>query len=840
MANDISRNMDQYIVSHLDQALEEGWVQVYYQPVIRTLTRELCGMEALARWVDPELGPLPPSIFIRPLEEAELIHRLDLKILELVCKNYQRLVEKGEQAIPVSFNLSRHDFEACDIVSLVNACVNSHNMPHSMLHVEITESLLGHDPHYMHAQVKRLHDMGYEVWMDDFGSEYSSLNILKDFDFDELKIDMKFLSDFSVRSRKIITSVVAMAKAIEIQTLAEGVETEEQFLFLRTIGCEKTQGYYFGKPLPYDESVANVEAKGIPIERLEKRRYHSHIAKVNFMDATLFTRDNTQKKNDDAMNDQVPLAIVEVERGRATYLLVNDEYIAQYRSIQLHSVDDDPKAPLEVRIPFYTHFYQLADRASKSDRVENLDFAMNGYLCNAKIRLIGRWEGGYAVLCTFANLSADSNVLRQKKLDDALRMLYSVYDRVDLIHVASDRIENLYVSNRACRLDPALTMTENFYRLEHEDVHPEDRQRYHVFIDMNTVLQRMAVQRTNFISDKFRVRNMQGTYSWVVQVLVPTFGDTELEVLSYFRSASVEKDLGQEEAEATVIDTGSEITETILWNALVEHAPVGIFWKDRERRFQGVNRTFLDYFNIHSLNDIIGKTDEEMGWHVDPTPYMTDEQRIIENGEATVNVPGHCLKNGLNRDILATKMPLYKDYQIIGLMGYFLDVTDLDQNDFDETGHYSLDSVTGLLDAKGLQQGIARYTTSYLLNQIDYAMIGIEIPEISKLTALYGQSWHNRLLSRIGEEIRAEVGVTGIIGRPGDNLFTVVLQYEILEDVIYLTSRLNSVVDSISMVDHVAFRIHPIVRYVTTAEQPDSEQMMLYLRQALAEARKPE
>jgi EAL domain-containing protein (putative c-di-GMP-specific phosphodiesterase class I)/GGDEF domain-containing protein len=832
--------MDQYILSHLDQALEEGWVQVYYQPVIRTLTRELCGMEALARWVDPELGLLPPSIFIRPLEEAELIHRLDLKILDLVCENYQRLVEKGEPVIPVSFNLSRHDFEACDIVSLVNACVNSHDMPHSMLHVEITESLLGHDPHYMHAQVKRLHDMGYEVWMDDFGSEYSSLNILKDFDFDELKIDMKFLSDFSVRSRKIITSVVHMAKAIEIQTLAEGVETEEQFRFLRTIGCEKTQGYYFGKPLPYDESVANVEAKGIPIEHLEKRKYHSRIGKVNFMDATLFTRDNTLKKSDDAMNDQVPLAIVEMERGRASYLLANDEYIAQYRSIQLHSVDDDPNAPLEVRIPFYSHFYQLADRASKSDRVENLDFAMNGYLCNAKVRLISSWDGGYAVLCTFANMSADSNVLRQKKLDDALRMLYSVYDRVDLIHVASDRIENLYVSNRACRLDPALSMTENFDRLEHEDIHPEDRERYHIFIDMNTVLQRMAIQRTNFISDKFRVRNMQGNFDWVVQVLVPTFGDTELEVLSYFRSASVEKDLGRADVESSTCDDGSGVTEAVLWNALIEHAPVGMFWKDKNRRFLGVNQTFLDYYNIRSLNDIIGKTDEEMGWHVNPTPYLTDEQRVIANGEVSVNIPGHCLRNGINRNILATKMPLYRDYEIVGLLGYFVDVTDLDRAHSEEAGHYSLDTVTGLLDARGLQQGISRYTTSFLLNQIDYAMIGVEVPEVEKLTSLYGQSWHNRLLCRIGEEIRAEVGVTGIIGRPGDNLFTVVVQYEILEDVIFLSSRLKSVVEAISLVDHVAFRLHPIVRYITSADEPDSEQMMLLLRQALAEARKTE
>lgn len=252
-----------YLVSHVDEAIRNEYIQVYYQPVVNAKTNTLCGFEALARWIDPEHGFLSPIDFISILEEAHLIHKLDLFMLEKVCENYRKESNQGHLCVPVSFNLSRLDFKLCDIFKEVEKLTQKYNVPHNMIHIEITESVLDGDDGQVLKQVKNFRKEGYEVWMDDFGSGFSSLNVLKDYEFDCIKIDMLFLRNFTQKSKVIIRSVVDMAKNLHLGTLTEGVETEEHLKFLEQIGCDRVQGYYFSKPLPYDEVKALLQEKGV-------------------------------------------------------------------------------------------------------------------------------------------------------------------------------------------------------------------------------------------------------------------------------------------------------------------------------------------------------------------------------------------------------------------------------------------------------------------------------------------------------------------------------------------------------------------------------------------------
>ncbi len=278
--------MEQYIVDHFDEALEHGYIKVYFQPVVRTLTRKYCGMEALARWEDPEYGLLMPGEFIGVLEKHRRIHELDTRVLNIVCETFKLMNSYVD--VPVSINLSRLDYELCDIFEVVESAVLYHKVPRSSLCIEITESVLASNEDRMHQYIDRFITAGYAVWMDDFGSGYSSLNVLKDFMFDEMKIDMRFLSDFSTRSKKILASIVNMAKEIGIQTLAEGVETEEQFEFLRNIGCEKIQGYLFGRPMPFEVCLRYVEEAGMTWESPKLRWYYDDIGKLNVLSARPF------------------------------------------------------------------------------------------------------------------------------------------------------------------------------------------------------------------------------------------------------------------------------------------------------------------------------------------------------------------------------------------------------------------------------------------------------------------------------------------------------------------------------------------------------------------------
>lgn len=221
----VDRDIRDHVIRHLDEAIEKHWLQVYYQPVIRTITGELCGMEALARWIAPEIGFLSPGSFIPVLEQVRLIHRLDAFVLEEVCRTLRQRLDENLPITPVSFNLSRYDFDMLDIFDLVETMRRKYAVPREFLHVEITESVLSRDSRAVQQAINRLRQEGYEIWLDDFGSGYSSLNILKDYTVDLIKLDMGFLRSFTEKSRSIISSVIGMAKDLGIKTLAEGVET---------------------------------------------------------------------------------------------------------------------------------------------------------------------------------------------------------------------------------------------------------------------------------------------------------------------------------------------------------------------------------------------------------------------------------------------------------------------------------------------------------------------------------------------------------------------------------------------------------------------------------------
>ena len=252
--------LQQHILDTLDYAFKNNYIKVLYQPIVRLSTGKICEAEALARWNDPELGIISPAEFIPTLEQYREIHKLDIFAMKKVCSDYRERNLKGLKLIPVSINLSRLDFELCDIIQEIELAISENNIPREMLRIEITESINDEDMTVLNLGIERLRAMGFQVWMDDFGSGYSSLNVLKDYNFDTIKFDMKFLHGFDVnksdKAKYIISSNLSMARLMGVQALAEGVETFEQLNYLQSIGFDKVQGYYFGKPMTMDELFA--------------------------------------------------------------------------------------------------------------------------------------------------------------------------------------------------------------------------------------------------------------------------------------------------------------------------------------------------------------------------------------------------------------------------------------------------------------------------------------------------------------------------------------------------------------------------------------------------------
>ena len=195
------------------------------------------------------------------LEEYRLIHKLDRSIFESVCRDLREALDAGKPVVPVSLNFSRLDFELMDAVGELEDIVTKYDVPKDLIHVEVTESALTDNMLKLHEAMRRIKELGYALWLDDFGSGYSSLNVLKDYQFDVVKLDMSFLSNLedSEKARTLIDCIVNMASRINMLTLTEGVETEAQAEFLNQVGCGRLQGYLFGKPIPKEELYERID-----------------------------------------------------------------------------------------------------------------------------------------------------------------------------------------------------------------------------------------------------------------------------------------------------------------------------------------------------------------------------------------------------------------------------------------------------------------------------------------------------------------------------------------------------------------------------------------------------
>ncbi len=272
-----------YLLDHLDQAIEDGEIEVYYQPVIRSLTGKVTSLEALVRWNNPRYGFLNPALFIPLLEEYSLCWKIDCFVLEKTASYMDERRKDGKELLPISLNLSRTDLAVKDFPEFLEGIVTEYHLPKNLFEIEITESAMVKEPSLLKTTIDAFHEKGYLVWMDDFGSGYSSLNSLHDYSFDLIKFDLVFLKNFTESSEVILSSCVDMVKKLHIHTLAEGAETEEQVEFLKSIGVEKIQGYYYSKPLPSSQLTEKIENHTFNLETEEEREAMDKIGSVNVL-----------------------------------------------------------------------------------------------------------------------------------------------------------------------------------------------------------------------------------------------------------------------------------------------------------------------------------------------------------------------------------------------------------------------------------------------------------------------------------------------------------------------------------------------------------------------------
>ncbi len=237
-----------YVEDHMDEALQNGEFIMFLQPKYRMPDQTIVGAEALVRWIQPDKGMVSPAEFIPVFERNGFITKMDAYIWEEACRTIRDWLNKGIKPVPISVNVSRLHLKSLRFVSVLNQLTEKYQIPKDLLQIEITET---YDGSGLNEGVALLKANGYTLLMDDFGSGYSSLNTLKDTQFDVIKMDRIFLQNFigSERGQKIVEHTIQMTRSIGLDLVAEGVETEEQAKFLMDCGCDIAQGFYYAKPM---------------------------------------------------------------------------------------------------------------------------------------------------------------------------------------------------------------------------------------------------------------------------------------------------------------------------------------------------------------------------------------------------------------------------------------------------------------------------------------------------------------------------------------------------------------------------------------------------------------
>ena len=250
----MQRSIDeQKIISGFDEALAEGRIQMYLQPLIGDDGKPF-GAEALARWICKDGSIMAPDVFIKTLEDAGMIHRLDMYIWEQAAKKLNTWKGTEKERLTISVNMSAKDFYSIDIYKVLTDLMKEYDIKNEKLRLEITESTLIDNPESIYPIISQLQEAGFVLEIDDFGKGQSSLSFLKDINADILKLDMYFLQETQNEERRIILkSVIEMAKALGMQVISEGVETEQQLVYLTAMGCNHFQGYLFSKPITAEE-----------------------------------------------------------------------------------------------------------------------------------------------------------------------------------------------------------------------------------------------------------------------------------------------------------------------------------------------------------------------------------------------------------------------------------------------------------------------------------------------------------------------------------------------------------------------------------------------------------
>lgn len=508
-----------YLVDHFHEAVENGFIQAFFQPIYRSYTKKIICAESLARWKNPDGSMLSPDDFIPVLERNNLIFELDMEILRQACALYKELSLRGTPVYAFSVNLSRQDFKHKDLFEKITAILESYDVPHEAIKLEITESHMLEDTETFQKIFSQFREARFSVWLDDFGSGYSSLNVLQNYSFDLIKFDSLFLRNLSVRGRELLASLIGMAKTLGIHTLTEGIETDEQREFLLAIGCEAQQGFYYARPLSRENLIALIDEKAESCETPEDKAYWDRIGQLNFLSPNPLKEFSEEKANTARRNDLYAafdnsIALMECSQTQFRYVYATNGYKERVRELGFDSINGLVQALSNQRSHQFLMIRKLILDAIAKGTVQTVEYVNKDVYFRLSMQLLSRKKGWVMLAVNLNTFDSEREVKTAREMLNYSSALLSTYDLAVLIYPDSNKAARIYTSKELPVYDNEDSITGSVAKFAKTEVEPVDQQRYLQFMNFSTMKERIESSSKRFIQSYFRMRWRNDPSNW--------------------------------------------------------------------------------------------------------------------------------------------------------------------------------------------------------------------------------------------------------------------------------------------------------------------------------------
>ncbi|WP_337774154.1 EAL domain-containing protein [Mitsuokella jalaludinii] len=753
-----------YIASHFKEALLSGCITVCYEPVLRALTGKICAFEALARWHDPEYGDIAPHDFIPVLEAHDKVHLLDYFVTKVTMQNLHTRRRQKLPIVPVILNLSRRDFLVSDPVRVLNHLTEKYRLPRIYFQVEITETAFVEDEAIITKAIGHLRQNGYSVTLDNFGEGHSSLAALQRNAIDEISLDGIFFDNFTEATRQLLTSILLMAKTLGIHTAAEGVRTEDQADFLRRIGCEKMQG-------PICRTMARPLEEGA---LAQPYRFETRLEQQIFHRAGLTN-----------LVTETPTALFSDDGNHLHILTTNASYQKMLRLSHFDSLPEANKLLLELPQVIHVRLRALADATIRSHQMETVLFISNGRYFYLKLHNIAGTNGFYIHRAELQFLQQGQKSSTGEEYDHIVRHLMRFYHDIYLIDNQQNRIEIITASISSKRagshLQGIMTAFMRFARLH---IHQDDQRRFLQYIHGLAQGNQIPLASTKF--DLFRVKVPNGGFHWTNFSLTSfRYNEHPCQLLCLHdfvfeelpdRAKIINTVMASYGFTTLPEDQKRQLSDAALWQTLTQFSSRKLFWKDRDGRFCGASPAFLRYYGIQNINELIGKADRDLGWHLADTYMDQGEMTILQKGDPIHNGHGRCIARGRQHAISFSKYPIYQGTEIVGLLGEFRDVEEERNYHQLQRKLYLIDEETDLYNYRGMILASVEFADNLRQNKVGYVGAMFVVPEFASFAKLYGNSVRHAALQRICAIIKKTMPTATVIAHTGSGVFVLFLK----------------------------------------------------------------